>query len=378
MLKKEKLFSFLLVLTIFLNVGFAYAEDVDKLKEKEKEVKSELKETKDKLQDKESEMSSVKKEIEKLDAEINETAKKIKEVEDRIAKVQGDIKNTEKELEEAQNNIDEKNDTLNARLRVMYKDGNVSYLEVLFGAESFTDFLSRLDLVQRIANQDVELLRYMQQQRDIIEEKKEELENQKKILDHQQQEIKIQKEKLQLANRSKQKEMDKLSKEHSELEKLEDELNKEANKITNDIQKLQSPTKEYVGGAYKWPVPGKYNISSPFGYRIHPIYGTRKMHTGIDISYGGQYGTTVVAANSGTVIFSGWKSGYGNTVMIDHGGQMVTLYAHNQSLLVSAGQNVNVGQAIALGGSTGNSTGPHLHFEVRKNGNYVNPLSYLK
>ncbi|MBS4537419.1 peptidoglycan DD-metalloendopeptidase family protein [Clostridium sp. D2Q-11] len=377
-MKKEKILSLLIALAIFSNVGFAYAGDVDSLKEKQKEVKSELKETKDKLADKEGEMSAVKKEIEKLDTEINEASKRIKEVEERISKVLGDIDKTEEELVEAQKNIDIKNDTLNARLRVMYKNGNASYLEVLFGAESFTDLLSRLDLVQRIADQDVELLRYMQEQRDIIEDKKEDLERQKKLLDHQQNEVKIQKDKLKLANRSKQNQMNKLKKEHSKLEKLEDQLNNEANKVTNDIKKLQSPTKEYVGGVYKWPVPGKYRVSSPFGYRIHPIFGTRKMHTGIDISYGGQYGPTVVAANSGTVIFAGWKNGYGNTVMVDHGGQMVTLYAHNQSLLVSVGQNVNAGQAIARGGSSGNSTGPHLHFEVRKNGQYVNPLSYLK
>nr|WP_252187509.1 M23 family metallopeptidase [Anaeromonas gelatinilytica] len=135
---------------------------------------------------------------------------------------------------------------------------------------------------------------------------------------------------------------------------------------------------EYVGGVYKWPVPGHNRISSPFGNRIHPISGSKSFHTGIDISYGGQYGTTVVAANSGKVIFSGWKGTYGKAVMIDHGGQMVTLYAHNQSLLVNVGDNVSAGQAIALGGSTGNSTGPHLHFEVRKNGKYMNPISYLK
>ncbi|NBI07828.1 peptidase M23 [Senegalia massiliensis] len=378
MLKKGKALSFLLATAIFLNVGIVYAGDVDELKQKQKGIETRLKDAQKDLKKKESEMSEVEKEIKKLDEEINDAAQEIKKVEGKISNVENDINTTEKELEEAQSNVDEKSETLGARLRVMYKNGNVSYLEVLLGAEDFGDFISRLDLVQKIADQDVDLLKYMQEQRDIIEDKKKELETKKKLLDHQKSQVRKQREKLSLANRSKKDEMKKLEKDYKKLEKLEDDLNKEANETTNDIQNLQNPNAEYVGGEYTWPVPGKYKISSPFGYRTHPIYGTKKLHTGIDIGYGGQYGTTVVAANSGRVIYAGWKSGYGNTVMIDHGGRIVTLYAHNQSLLVSVGQQVKKGQPIAKGGSTGNSTGPHCHFEVRKNGQYVNPLSYLR
>lgn len=378
MLRKGKLLSFLLAITIFLNVGFVYAGDVDGLKEKQKEVETKLKSTQKKLKEKESEMSEVEKEIKKLDEEINTAAEEIKKVEKNISDVEEDMVITEEELEEAQGKIDEKNEVLSARLRTMYKNGNVSYLEVLLGAEDFTDFISRLDLVQKIADQDVSLLRYMQEQRDIIENKKKELEIKKKLLAHQKKQVRKEKEKLSLANRSKTDEMKKLEKDYKNLERLEDELNEEADNTTNDIQKLQSPNATYVGGEYTWPVPGKYKVTSPFGNRTHPIFGTTKLHTGIDIGFGGQYGTTVVASNSGKVIFAGGKGGYGNTVMIDHGGKIVTLYAHNQSLLVSVGQNVKKGQPIARGGSTGNSTGPHSHFEVRVNGQYVNPLSYLK
>ncbi|MGO1368597.1 murein hydrolase activator EnvC family protein [Senegalia sp. (in: firmicutes)] len=377
-MKKGKLLSFLLASIIFLNVGFAYAGDVDELKEKQKEVETKLKDTKEKMKEKESEMSEVEKEIKKLDNEINKAAEEIKKVEDRILGVEEDIVTTESELEEAQGKIDEKNEVLSARLRTMYKNGNVSYLEVILGAEDFTDFISRLDLVQKIADQDVSLLKFMQDQREIIEDKKKELETKKRLLAHQKQQVNKQREKLSLANRSKTEEMKKLEKDHKSLEKLEDDINKEADKTTNEIQKLQSPNAVYVGGEYTWPVPGKYKVTSPFGYRTHPISGSKKLHTGIDIGYGGQYGTTVVAANSGKVIFAGGKGGYGNSIMIDHGGKIVTLYAHNQSLLVSVGQNVKKGQPIARGGSSGNSTGPHLHFEVRVNGQYVNPLSYLK
>ena len=122
-----------------------------------------------------------------------------------------------------------------------------------------------------------------------------------------------------------------------------------------------------------WPVSGE--ITSPFGWRTHPIFGSSRFHSGLDI--GADYGVPIVAAQSGVVIEAGWIGGYGNTVMIDHGGGIVTLYGHNQSLAVDVGQSVAQGQVISYCGSTGNSTGPHCHFEVRLNGEPVSPNNYL-
>jgi murein DD-endopeptidase MepM/ murein hydrolase activator NlpD len=125
-----------------------------------------------------------------------------------------------------------------------------------------------------------------------------------------------------------------------------------------------------------WPVPGYSRISSYYGMRIHPIFKTKKLHTGIDIP--APTGTAITSAGDGTVIFSDWLGGYGKAVMIDHGGGMVTLYAHNSATNAKVGQTVKRGATIAKAGSTGNSTGPHLHFEVRKNGAYVDPIPWLK
>ncbi|MCL2503339.1 MAG: M23 family metallopeptidase [Coriobacteriia bacterium] len=126
-----------------------------------------------------------------------------------------------------------------------------------------------------------------------------------------------------------------------------------------------------------WPVPSSRRVTSYFGYRTHPIFGDRRLHTGLDI--GASQGSVIVAAGSGTVIYTGYRGGYGNTVMIDHGNGVVSLYAHqaNGSIMVQTGQKVASGEQIGKVGSTGNSTGPHLHFEVRVNGTPKNPLNYL-
>ena len=155
----------------------------------------------------------------------------------------------------------------------------------------------------------------------------------------------------------------------------EDELKAEADRLTQKLKSMVSTTKTYGGGQFTWPCPSTQYITSTFGNRYHPVLKTWKYHTGLDI--GGSSGSNIVAAADGTVILASVYGGYGNCVMIDHGSGIVTVYGHASSLLVSAGQNVTKGQVIARVGSTGISTGPHLHFEVRVNGEYVNPLSYL-
>jgi len=158
------------------------------------------------------------------------------------------------------------------------------------------------------------------------------------------------------------------------IEEEEDKLISQSNALVNQIKNLQK-SGAYAGGSMTWPCPSSKTISSYYGNRLHPILKKYKMHTGIDIS--AKQGASIVAANKGTVIMAGWQSGYGYTVVVDHGGGITTLYAHCSKILVSVGQNVKAGETIAKVGSTGMSTGPHLHFEVRKNGATTNPLNYV-
>jgi murein DD-endopeptidase MepM/ murein hydrolase activator NlpD len=180
---------------------------------------------------------------------------------------------------------------------------------------------------------------------------------------------------LERASREKETLMADIALDIEAFEKEYDKLNDFAKQIESKIVKLQKNTGPYSGGKMAWPVPGYSRISSPYGYRIHPIFKVKKLHTGIDIP--APTGTAITAAAAGTVIYSDWLGGYGKVIMLDHGGGVVSLYAHNSALVLSEGQSVKRGDTISKAGSTGNSTGPHLHFEVRKNGAYVDPLPWL-
>lgn len=374
---KKRITYLILGMLVLLNSIVVYAgnNDVNALREKKSKTDSEIKSIQKEIHKKQLKEAEVTNEINALDRKIDEADNELAKVENKLKTINGNIKKTKEELVEAENNITKKNDTLNSRLRVMYKNGSVGYLEVLLDSEDIGDLLTRLDMVKSVVSHDVDLLKYMKEQREIIVSKKKDLEIQQDALASTRVELNNKKQDLVVATRAKERLMADIKQDKDKLEKQEDELNALAEKISSEIRKRQLSV-EYAGGEMMWPTPGIYRITSPYGYRIHPILHTRKMHTGVDI--GASYGTKVLAANDGVVQMSGWLGGYGKVVLIDHGGGITTLYAHNSRLLVKAGAKVKRGQAISKVGSTGNSTGAHLHFEVRKNGSHVNPLPWVK
>ena len=350
----------------------------------------------DEIKKKERELEELNQKIEALDASIeanenlqNETNVKIKGIEksirgleNEITTLNADIAATEQsiadktvELKQAELKIAEKNDLLNDRLRVMYKTGSIGYLEVLFGAEDFTDLLSRIDMIQMIVVHDQNLIQFLKEQRDIIEAKKIELEAVKQNLVTLVGSKVAKQDELTAAYKNLVSYKTKLTLDEAAMNELEDEFLKQADQMTEIIKNLKTAA-QYVGGEMMWPVPGYYAISSYFGNRLHPISKQYKMHTGIDIS--SSRGTQLVAAQKGTVVFANWFASYGKAIIIDHGGGYVTLYAHLDAINVSVGQAVDKGEKIGKTGNTGYSTGPHLHFEVRLNGEYVDPLTYVK
>ena len=350
----------------------------------------------DELKKKERELEELNQQIKELDASIesnknlqNDTNVKIKNVQTSIRALEAeievlnkDIADTEasivlktEELEAAEIKISEKNLLLNDRLRVMYKTGTVGYIEVLFGAEDFTDLLSRIDMIQMVVVHDQNLIQSLKEQRDIIEEKKIELENYKQqLLGLFATKLTKQDELTVALNRLIAYKTD-LRQDEIAMKEMEDEFLKQADQLTEYIKKLELAA-VYVGGEMMWPVPGYYSISSLFGNRLHPISKEYRMHTGIDVETPRR--TPLVAAQTGTVVFANWFAGYGKAIIIDHGGGYTTLYGHLDVISVKVGQVVVKGEGIGQTGNTGYSTGPHLHFEVRMNGDYVDPLTYVK
>lgn len=314
------------------------------------------------------------------------------------------IGENEIKLAEAATELNEKHAVLEKRVRDIYIHGQISYLDVLFGAKDFGDFLTRMDLLKRVMIRDSELVANVLQRQNEIKEVGKQLEADKKIQtelaakaaeakDIQLEKVAKQQAIIDLMQNDKDvydRQYDEMMASSAEVQRLiaqkEEERRRKAEaaeaarrkaaaksgnvKVADDGEEYQMPT---FGGKMTWPLSGP--ITSEFGWRTHPIFGNARFHSGLDI--GGDYGMPICAAQSGVVIEAGWIGGYGNTIMLDHGGGIVTLYGHNESLAVSVGQQVTQGQVVAYCGSTGNSTGPHCHFEVRLNGEPVSPWDYL-
>ena len=334
---------------------------------------------KDQIQE---ELNQSKKDLEAAEKELNALDQKIYQAGVELNQLTGELNETKaeivkglEELEQLKKDIEKQNDDLNARLRSMYKNGDVGMLSVVFGSSNMSDVLTNMDMVQRIYNADAELLKSIQEQYDLVDAQNRKLEALKVQLEEQQAVIAEKKSALEADEAEARARRNALQADADSLQKQYDAVKKEADSISETIKVLQSQNTQYIGGAMCWPSQASTRITSPFGWRYLSLLGGRNYHTGVDIGAAG--GTNILAANSGKVIKAGWNNSYGYMVMVDHGGGIVTLYAHSSKLLVKTGDVVTRGQTIALIGSTGMSTGNHLHFEVRVNGKYQNPLNYI-
>lgn len=360
-----------MLLSLSPNSVFASNGDQNKLNQ----VNKTIQDAKNKLKKNKQEEQNLSVKLQELGKKIERTEFELAEINQEIEKTKKNINAVKKDLEQAEKNVESKTDVMNKRLRVMYKNGNIGYIEVLLDSESIVDLLSKMDMIKMIFRQDTDLLKYMKEQRDEIDTKKKTLESHKNHMLAMMEDVQQKQQELNHSRGEVNRVKEQLQKDNQQLEQQIDELNQYALQISEQIRRKQS-SGNYTGGKLGWPAPGHTRITSPFGYRVHPILKSKKLHTGIDI--GAPAGSSITAAGDGIVIHAGSLGGYGKTVMIDHGGGIVTLYAHNSRLAVGEGSRVKRGQVIANAGSTGLSTGPHLHFEVRKNGAYVDPLPWLK
>ncbi len=348
------------------------------------EIRSQIKEKEAELEEGRSKEGSLASQMLQLEEDIQSMQSSIDELDAAIAQGEDDLVTLKKELEKAQEKVDVQNENLGDRLRNMYKTGTVGFLDVLLDSGSFTEFLTNLDMVEMIYSSDKEVLSGLEEAYDEIDQKKKEVESLQAELTESKAVAEEEKADLEESKSTVAEQKAEISASNEETEAMLADLKADAAAMAQvAVDKgSSSSNSQYVGGtvtggSMAWPVPsvGTSNITSIFGWRTHPIFGVGRGHTGVDIA--ASTGSSVVAANSGTVIYAGWYGGYGNCVQVDHGGGIVTLYGHNSSLNVYVGQHVSKGQTIAFVGSTGYSTGPHCHFEVIKNGTQVDPLDYI-
>ncbi len=370
----KRVVSYVLVFALTASVitlGAIYADDEQK---QLNDVNKQISQTKAQLNEGKKQEKNLANQIKNLESQIGAAEKEIDSIKGAIGKTEKGINTAKANLIAVKEEMDEQNDSLQKRLRAMYKNGDVGMVQILLGSDDITDFMTNMDMIQRIFDNDVEILKVMEEQHQKIEIQKKQLETlQAQLLTQKQREAdkqaSLQVSRGQVAGLKAQ-----VASDNKALERQIDNLNAEADRWKAKIRELQGD-QAYAGGILCWPSASSTRVTSEFGYRIHPILKVKKLHTGMDI--GAAAGTNVLAANDGTVIKAGWNNSYGNVVMIDHGGSIVTLYAHNSKLLVSTGDVVARGQVIAQVGSTGDSTGPHIHFEVRVNGEYKNPRNWL-
>ena len=393
-------------------------------------MESELEKMKKTLADIETAKGTMNEYIEKLDKQLSQQTQLVKDKEAAVEQIQQDIANTEEKLKEAEAIEREQYELMKVRIKYMYENGDTDYLSILLEASSISDFLNRVEYVVELSSYDNRVLEQYQQTMDEIAELKVKLEEEKTTLEGQLAELQDGQESLEYLIDAKQEELEgiednaeeqqalideyeadiqeqndtiamleqqakdakkKYQEEQERKKKSEEEAKKKSESTTsgdaktdktsedssssNSSDSASSVTMTYDGGTFTWPCPAYTRISSPFGWRLHPTLGVQKFHNGVDLA--APAGSNILAAYSGTVVGAGYNSSMGNYVMIDHGSELYTIYMHASALYVKSGQKVSKGDVIAAVGTTGRSTGNHLHFGVRVNGSYVNPMNYI-
>ncbi|MEH2232620.1 murein hydrolase activator EnvC family protein [Nostoc sp.] len=308
------------------------------------------------------------------------------ESESRLQLATQRLQQLETDLDVAERSYQERQIATVARLRYLQRSPAFAGWAVLLESENISDFFSRRHQLKLVFQADQKILVKLNTQANSIDKQKTEVEQQKNEIGLIREQLLAQKADYQTQAQSQSELIQRLNSDRLALEAAQNQLERESKNLEVLIQQKVAETEEAQGktnsrtgiiirGTGVMAYPSDASTSSPFGWRVHPILGYRRFHAGLD--FAASYGSKIRAADSGRVIFAGWYGGYGRAVIIDHGNGITTLYGHTSELYVSEGQAVERGQAIAAVGSTGFSTGPHLHFEVRRNGTPVDPANYL-
>lgn len=382
----------LLVAIVFIVTFIAavFPSGAANLNQQLKDAQNQKKAAQQQLSSIQSQKKTAQADKDKIDSEIASLNSQINSVQAELNETNSKLAVKEGELAAAEEACEQQFQSFKTRARIMYENGPSTYIEILFSSGSFSEFLSNIEIIRNLLDYDNQVLEERKAVREEIAVQKAEIESIKAEQETRRQTLSEMQSTLKtkqaaqstiIANLASQEEVIRKQVEQQEAEeaRIQRLISQAVASQSAASQSTQSSTLSTITasgtGSMQWPCPSTKSITSQFGTREHPIQGVTKMHNGIDIA--GSYGVDIVAADSGTVLFSGNSSSYGKYIVISHGNGITTLYAHCSQLLVSAGSSVNKGQVIAKVGSTGQSTGPHLHFEVSVNGARQNPLNYV-
>lgn len=381
----------------FMQTAFASELTNDSIKKKEEEIKQ-AKEEKKELQNSLTDVKNLKKELEasktnlanyitELDASLATIQAKIEEYKTLISDKETEIAETTLELEEAVAVQEAQYEAMKDRIKFMYEKGDTFYLELLFASESFGDMLNKAEYIEMLSAYDREKLDEYVAQAEYVALCKESLEEEKSVLEEAKSAVEAEETAMNELIADKEAEISAVSNDIANKEAAIAEYEAYIAEQNETIAALEKAVAEerkklaaeqgrkYDGGVFAWPAPSYTRISDDYGYRIHPILGTKQFHNGLDMAAPG--GSPILAAYDGKVVAAAYSSSMGNYIMIDHGDGLYTIYMHASALYVSSGTEVSKGDKIAAVGTTGRSTGNHLHFSVRLNGSYVSPWNYL-
>jgi len=367
----------LLIISIFF-LGFVEANTIDELNNEIDARQEELEELEERKQEERSSLeqrlnrqAALEQELEELEGYIRELQEEQALLQEEIAAVEAEIALVEQELAEAEERLSYQEELLNLRLRAIQQYGLVSYFEVLFESSSFPDFLTRLYNLSIIASNDLRLMEEIMTERELIQAWKDELDESKDELEAKRRQVAENEEEMKRAAAEREALLAELQEEITRNLQAIADLEEESQRLETMIRELIAEAESLFSGLegeLHWPIEPPTWISSGYGWRRDPFSGYQAWHGGIDIAPRNGAANFILAAARGEVIYSGWNGGYGNCIMIDHGGGTVTLYSHLSNLLARTGDVVERGERIGRAGTTGYSTGVHLHFEVREYG----------
>ncbi len=387
------------------------ATNISEEKKKQQEMEEKVKEMQAAIKELEGLKGDAEKYVKAMDEKLAEVTKRVVEINEKITDKQAEIDEINVVLDEQQKDIDSQYESMKLRIRFMYENGQTEYMDMILGSKSIGDFLSKAEYISSITEYDRDMLQKMKDTKAQIDKTKESLVAEEKNLQSLLEEAEQEQASVEMLRKEKQAQLeameaqinnsnDELSKQQKELQeqaalvaeieaierrrkeeeerrkKEEEERRQQALQNGQTVDDNKDDVPSYSGGGFVWPTPGYYTVTSDYGNRNNPFdTSSAEFHKGIDI--GAPNGATIVSAADGIVAWSYFSSSAGNWVGIDHGNGVYTVYMHMSYSIVREGQKVSAGQTIGYVGTTGNSTGYHLHFAVRKNGSYVNPNNYF-